>query len=63
MLSALLLQLPEAIRSEKYRNRMKKAASMQVVKRKYGNNLSERMMDMADVYFRFPTDDYTNGDC
>lgn len=38
----------EAIRSEKYRNRMKKAASMQVVKRKYGENLPERMMDMMD---------------
>ena len=38
----------EAIRSEKYRNRMKKAASMQVVKRTQDEDISERMKEMAD---------------
>lgn len=38
----------EAIRSEKYRNRMKKAASMQVVKRTRVEDVSERMKEMAD---------------
>lgn len=38
----------EAIRSEKYRNRMKNAASMQVVKRTQGEDMSKRMKDMTD---------------
>ena len=39
---------PEAVRSDRYRHRMKKAASMQVVKRMNGKDRSERMEEMAD---------------
>lgn len=39
---------PEAIRSDKYRNRMKHAAAMQVVKKGLKGEVSERMGDMAD---------------
>lgn len=38
----------EAIRAEKYRNRMKKAAAMQVIKNKEQNKVTERMTEMAD---------------
>lgn len=38
----------EAIRSDKYRNRMKKAASMQVLKKKDRNMVSERTLEMED---------------
>ena len=39
---------PEAVRSDRYRHRMKKAASMQVVKRIKGRDKPERMEKMAD---------------
>lgn len=38
----------EAVRADKYRNRMKKAASMQVVKKKKGENISERMSGLKE---------------
>ena len=38
----------EAIRSDKYRNRMKKAASMQVLKAKDKNMMSGRIVEMED---------------
>ena len=39
---------PEAVRSDRYRHRMRKAASMQVVKRIKGRDKPERMEEMAD---------------
>ena len=42
----------EAIRSDKYRNRMKKAASMQVLKTKDRNKMSGRMAEMEDNKIR-----------
>lgn len=39
---------PEAIRSDKYRNRMKNAASMQVVKKSAKEEISERTAEMTD---------------
>ena len=38
----------EAIRADKYRNRMKKAASMQVIKKTQEDNTSERIKEVAD---------------
>ena len=43
---------PEAIRSEKYRNRMKNAASMQVVKRGAKEGMAKRMADNKIIEFR-----------
>ena len=38
----------EAIRADKYRNRMKKAASMQVIKKTQEDNTSEGIKEVAD---------------
>lgn len=38
----------EAIRADKYRNSMKKAASMQVIKKTQEDNTSERIKEVAD---------------
>ena len=38
----------EAIRSDKYRNRMRKAAAMQVINSKGKNSVSERKAEMQE---------------